>query len=310
MCRTQVYLDSVDEVIVVTSHQSKGFKTSCHLEVRGQTETGILHWFLFRLLHVKSPDCWSSESRSFSSVDVCNFPTLCSSFCFSWTSDFADFWQIVSNRGRCLGGISQLHFLCLCCVWFFFFLEALALRAVQQLFCLCSSEDHTRLSPHPEKSLHSFDSLQLQRRPTVTSQQWSLWAARLTSQHGKIMTNLGWRGRRRSEGWLNPEVKDGEKKNPERKIRRRWDQKKSKLLDEWKSGSENQSCQPGCFGKKSSSFSTECVACPCSVLVSSCSCMCECAVICSFLWLFFLLSASHFRNYASLRDVQPPLDVT
>lgn len=120
MCRTQVYLDSVDEVIVVTSHQSKGFKTSCHLEVRGQTETGILHWFLFRLLHVKSPDCWSSESRSFSSVDVCNFPTLCSSFCFSWTSDFADFWQIVSNRGRCLGGISQLHFLCLCCVWFFF----------------------------------------------------------------------------------------------------------------------------------------------------------------------------------------------
>lgn len=96
MCRTQVYLDSVDEVIVVTSHQSKGFKTSCHLEVRGQTETGILYWFLFRLLHVKSPDCWSSESRSFSSVDVCNFPTLCSSFCFSWTSDLPR-WNITTS---------------------------------------------------------------------------------------------------------------------------------------------------------------------------------------------------------------------
>lgn len=222
--------------------------------------------------------------------------------------------SLISGKSFLIGAVASVEYhnftFCVCVACDFFFLEALALRAVQQLFCLCSSEDHTGLSPHPEKSLHSFDSLQLQRRPTVTSQQWSLWAARLTSQHGKIMTNLGWRGRRRSEGWLNPEVKDGERKNPERKIRRRWDQKKSKLLDEWKSGSETQSCQPGCFGKKNSSFSTECVACPCSVLVSSCSCMCECAVICSFLWLFFLLSASHFRNYASLRDVQPPLDVT
>lgn len=309
MCRTQVYLDSVDEVIVVTSHQSKGFKTSCHLEVRGQTETGILYWFLFRLLHVKSPDCWSSESRSFSSVDVCNFPTLCSSFCFSWTSDFADFWQIVSNRGRCLGGISQLHFLCLCCVWFFFpGSPRSASRAAAVLSLLLWRSHWAQSSPWKISALVRLPSTAETSHGDLTAVESLSSEADESTRENNDKSGL----ERKEKKWrmIKSRSEGRRKKNPERKIRRRWDQKKSKLLDEWKSGSENQSCQPGCFGKKNSSFSTECVACPCSVLVSSCSCMCECAVIFSFLWLFFLLSASHFRNYASLRDVQPPLDVT